>query len=386
MPTKKPKAHSRSSGMPQGLEILPTPVLVYRRRSGEIQANPCFEREFGPAVPARFESKVPLHLIHEKPLTLPVLSMPGRHEGYGLETRDHRKVPVELKISSFGDPADETFLVMIENVSSKVDLERQLIDQHLRLKHAFDELKKTQAALVQAAKLASLGELSSGIAHELNQPLQAIMGFSQELQHVEKLSPTGNEFVGDIVSAKRKMAEIIRSLRTFAREAGEELSATSVDHAVHEAVKLMNHQLMSKGIEIEIFSEESLPLVTANPIQLEQVFVNVLSNARDAIEQVQNSRPGRIQVTLSQNENEIHVSIRDNGCGMDEKTRKKIFDPFFTTKEVGKGTGLGMSISYGLLKKIHAGIDVRSTPGEGSEFIISIPKKEMTSQKTGEAA
>ncbi len=362
--------------VPEGLYILPTAVLLYQKATDTVWANPCFEKEFGVAHAGRFTAKSPVHLIQEKPVTLAIFGMPGRHEGFALENISGIKVPVELKTTPYGDAADECFLVLIEDVSSKAQLERQLIDHHLELQKAFSELKTTQNALIQSAKLASLGELSSGIAHELNQPLQAIMGFSQELQHIEKLSPTGTEFLADIVSASQKMAAIIRSLRTFAREAGEEVAATSVDHAVNEAVKLMTHQLMQMGIDIEVTAAHNLPLIPANEIQLEQVFVNILGNARDAIEQARGTRGGKIQVSVEQNTTEIQVKIRDNGCGMDEQTRKKVFDPFFTTKEVGKGTGLGMSISYGLLKKIHAEIEVQSEPGSGTEFIVRIPKNE----------
>ena len=154
------------------------------------------------------------------------------------------------------------------------------------LQKAFDQQKQTQGALIQTAKLASLGEMATGIAHELNQPLQAIMGFSQEMLQLEKFSPTGKEFMEDIVSASRKMAEIIKSLRSFARQSGEEFSQTSVEHVIKESIRLMKYHLMQKGIDIDMQIDSNLPLVEANPIQFEQVLINLLSNARDAIEQV----------------------------------------------------------------------------------------------------
>jgi len=382
MAVKKLKTQPQTLMVPEGLYLLPTPVLLYQKATGVLWSNPSFEKEFGVALAARFVNKSHLHVIHERPVTLDIFSMVGRHEGFVLDTIQGRKVPVELKVTHYGDASEECFLVLVEDVSSKVELEKQLIQNHLELQNAFTQLKTTQEALVQAAKLASLGELSSGIAHELNQPLQAIMGFSQELQHLEKLSPTGGEFLQDIVNASKKMAEIIRSLRSFARQAGEELSATSVDHAVEEVSRLMNHQLMQKGIALEVKADENLPLVTANPIQLEQVLMNLISNARDAIEQAKR-RDGKIKVQVSNRENTLFIKISDNGCGMDPKTREKVFDPFFTTKEVGQGTGLGMSISYGILKKFNAEIKVESEPDRGSEFTITIPS---ISKLKGESA
>jgi two-component system phosphoglycerate transport system sensor histidine kinase PgtB len=376
MPIKKLKIQPTLT-VPEGLYILPTPVILFQKTHLMVWANPAFEKEFGTALTERFVHKANLHVIRERPVTLNIFSMIGRHEGFVMDTRINTKVPVELKVTQYGDASEECFLIMVEDVSSKIELEKQLIQNHIELQKAFEQLKVTQGALIQAGKLASLGELSSGIAHELNQPLQAIMGFSQELQHMEKLSETGTEFLGDIVGASKKMAEIIRSLRSFAREAGEELSATSVDEAVREAVKLMKHQLMSKGIDIEVACDENLPMVTANPIQLEQVMMNIIANARDAIEQAKRTQ-GKIKVQISNGAESILVKVVDNGCGMDSKTKEKIFDPFFTTKEVGQGTGLGMSISYGILKKIKAEIKVDTVLDQGSEFTITIPSIKRT--------
>ena len=289
------------------------------------------------------------------------------------------KIPVEMKINHYGDASDECYLVLIENVSMKVDLEKQLIQNHFEIQKAYAELKTTQDALLQAAKLASLGELSSGIAHELNQPLQAILGFSQELEHLEKLSDTGKEFLGDIIHASKKMAEIIKSLRSFARQSGDELIETDVEHAVREASHLMHHQLMAMGIQMTVKAEKNLPLIVANGIQLEQVMINFMSNARDAIEQTKR-KDGMITVTISGGDEAVVVTIKDNGCGMDSQTQSRIFDPFFTTKEVGKGMGLGMSISYGILKRLHAEVSLKSKLAEGTEFQITLPTQSQVTQ------
>ena len=359
--------------VPEGLYILPTPIILFQKSTQTLWANPAFEKQFGTALMARFQPKENLHLLRERPITVSLFSMLGRHEGFVLDNIRAQKTPVELRVTPYGDASEEMFLVLIEDVTTKQDLEKQLIENHFELQKAFEKLKVTQDALIQSAKLASLGELSSGIAHELNQPLQAIMGFSQELQFVEtNISPSGKEFINDIVNASKKMAEIIRSLRSFAREAGEELCAVAVDAAMKDALKLMHHHFMQKGIEVELQVDSTLPFITANSIQLEQVFINLLSNARDAIEQA-GRKHGKIKVEIHHHGDCVQVKVRDNGCGMDEITQQKIFDPFFTTKEVGKGTGLGMSISYGILKKLRAEIEVKSKTGEGTEFEVTLP-------------
>jgi C4-dicarboxylate-specific signal transduction histidine kinase len=360
--------------VPDGLYILPTAVILFQKSTGTLWANPAFEKEFGVVHANRFSDQPSLGLIRERPLSLPVFTMLGRHEGFIIENLEGKKTPVELKVTQYGDASHECYLVLVEDVSAKIDLENLLIQKHFELQKAFAEVKEAQNALVQSAKLASLGEMSSGIAHELNQPLQAIMGFSQELQHLEKLSPTGREFLDDIVSGAKKMAEIIRSLRSFARQSGDDFTETSLSHALSESCKLMHHSLLQKGIEFELSVPEDLPTLLANPIQLEQVFINFFSNARDAIESAHPGR-GTICVNVTHSEEFIVVSIKDDGCGMREDVQQKIFDPFFTTKEVGKGTGLGLSISYGILKKLNAETTLHSELNRGTEFIIHFPIK-----------
>jgi C4-dicarboxylate-specific signal transduction histidine kinase len=368
---KKLKPVESTFLIPEGLYILPTAVLLFQKSSQIVWANPAFEREFGVAHTGRFSSQPNLGLIRERPLSLAIFAMLGRHEGFVIDCLDGHRAPIELKVTQYGDASLECYMILVEDVTGKVELENQLIQKHLELQRAFEDVKEAQNAVIQSAKLASLGEMSSGIAHELNQPLQAILGFSQELEHLENLTPTGREFLGDIISGTKKMAEIIRSLRSFARQSGDECVETSVRDAVEEARRLMHHSLLQKGIEFEIESSD-VPFIFANPIQLEQVFVNLFSNARDAIESAHPGK-GTIYVRYSCTDEFVVVTVKDDGCGMTTETQQKIFDPFFTTKEVGQGTGLGLSISYGILKKLSAEIVVDSKINQGTEFQVRFP-------------
>ncbi len=383
MAINKLKIAPSQFAIPDGLESFPMPLLVYHGPSHTLWANPEFEKLFGKAPVTRFEIKPAISLVRERKLDLGVISSPGRHEGLLLEGLDGEKIPVELRVSPLQGGSGDAFLAVVEDVQVKQNLEQQLIRNHVELNQAFQELHRTQTALTQSAKLASLGELSSGIAHELNQPLQAILGFSQELVEFEKLSPTGTEFAHDIIHAAKKMAEIIKSLRSFAREAGNETTETSIEHAMREAARLMSHSFAQKGIRLEIEVAPQIPLTLANPIQLEQVFVNLMSNARDAIEA---SHPGRglIRVGITAPAGAIEVRVSDDGCGMNAEIRNRIFDPFYTTKEVGKGTGLGLSISYGILKRLGATIEVQSEPGHGTEFKLTFRPLGITQE--GEVA
>jgi signal transduction histidine kinase len=369
--------------LPEGLEALPLPLLLYRKSDSSLLPNPEFIGKFGSGAITRILSARPLGLAQERPVHPSTFETPGRHEGLLMENDRGDRIMVDLKVSAFGKPSEALWLVMFEDNSARVELQEQLVKQHLELQKSYDQLHSLQQALVQSAKLASLGELASGVAHELNQPLQAIMGFSQELGHIEKLSPVGTEYVEDIVSASKKMAEIIKSLRTFARDSGQELHATSVAHAIEESTRLLRHSLLQAGVELELSIEPELPLTRANPIQLEQVFVNLISNAKDAFESSGVTSP-KIAIEARSFGDEIRVRVRDNGCGMPPEVRNRIFDPFFTTKPVGKGTGLGLSIAHGILSRAQARISVESRPGDGTEFTIFFPIE--TSKPQGETA
>jgi C4-dicarboxylate-specific signal transduction histidine kinase len=358
--------------LPEGLEALPLPLLLYRKSDSTVVTNPEFIRTFGAGATARILAARPLGLAQERPVHPSAFETPGRHEGRFIENERGERITVDLRVSAYGKSSDGICLVMFEDNGQRVELQDQLVKQHLELQKSYDQLHSLQQALIQSAKLASLGELASGVAHELNQPLQAIMGFSQELRYIEKLSPVGTEYVEDIVSASKKMAEIIKSLRTFARDSGQELHATSVAHAIEESTRLLRHTLLQAGVELELSIEPELPLTHANPIQLEQVFVNLLSNAKDALESSGVSVP-KIAIEARTTDEGILVRVSDNGCGMPSEVRDRIFDPFFTTKPVGKGTGLGLSITHGILSRAGARITVESRPGAGTEFTIVFP-------------
>lgn len=329
---------SMSSFVPEGLHSLPSAILVYQKSMRWMWANPYFEKEFG---------DIHRHVL-KGIFELSLFTRIGRHEGYVLTNTRKEKIPVELKIVRHGDPRHEVFITMVEDVSVRVSLEKQL---------------------TQSSKLAVLGEIAAGIAHELTQPLQVVKRFGEELNH------------RDLVSSTARMYEIIRSLRTYASQANEDVVDTSVNHIIDDSIRLMKHHLMQKGTDVEVQCAPNLPQVKANPIKFEQVLINILSNARDAIEQAGRKR-GKISVSAHSTDHLVEIRIRDNGCGMDESTRRQVFEPFFTTKEIGKGMGLGMSISHDLLKKMNAEISIQSDVGRGSEFTITIPAVKPTTMKS----
>jgi len=244
------------------------------------------------------------------------------------------------------------------------------------------ELRDKQEQLVQAGKLATLGELTTGVAHELNNPLNNTGLFvGNAIDFIELGVPDKGPIVRELRHALQqvgKATEIISHLRTFGRAAPVSREPISVKQVIDRALALMREQLRLRQIEVmvDLGSEETL--VMANPIQLEQVFINLLTNARDA---VADSPRKAIRISSSVGPAAVEVAFADSGPGIPPGLEQRIFDPFFTTKEVGKGTGLGLSITYGIVKEHGGTISVVSRPGEGATFLIHLP---LATQVRGE--
>src|SRR5436853_314741 len=236
------------------------------------------------------------------------------------------------------------------------------------------ELRDKQEQLVQAGKLATLGELTTGVAHELNNPLNNTGLF---VGNAIDLIELGAADKGQIVRALRqalqqvsKATQIISHLRTFGRAAPVSREPISLRPVIERALSLVQEQLRLHEIEVTLDLGPEEAVVVGNPIQLEQVFINLLTNARDA---VVDSLRKAIRISASVGSAAVEIAFVDTGHGIPSGLERRIFDPFFTTKEVGKGTGLGLSITYGIVKEHGGTISVVSTPGEGATFLIHLP-------------
>src|SRR5881296_714747 len=245
------------------------------------------------------------------------------------------------------------------------------------------ELREKQEQLVQAAKLATLGELTTGVAHELNNPLNNIGLFVGnavdllELAVMEK-GPIIRE-LRHAMQQVRKATEIISHLRTFGRAAPVSRELIVLRQVIERALSLMREQLRLREVEITLDLGPDEPVVVGNAIQLEQVFINLLTNARDA---VADSPRKAIRISGSVGSTAVEVAVADTGHGIPAELKGRIFDPFFTTKGVGKGTGLGLSITYGIIKEHGGTISVVSPPGEGATFLIHLPLAPTDTQET----
>jgi C4-dicarboxylate-specific signal transduction histidine kinase len=235
------------------------------------------------------------------------------------------------------------------------------------------ELRDKQEQLVQAGKLATLGELTTGVAHELNNPLNNIGLYIGNVIDRVRLGKFDNaQVLADrekSMEQVQKATEIISHLRTFGRAASVTVVRVDMDDVIERALSLMTEQLRLRAIEVELdLSPEEL-VVLGNPIQLEQVFINLLTNARDALAEAPERK---IRISSRLDGDEIQIALADSGDGIPEQIQSRIFDPFFTTKEVGAGTGLGLSITYSIIKEHGGEIALADSPG-GARFEITLP-------------
>jgi two-component system NtrC family sensor kinase len=236
-----------------------------------------------------------------------------------------------------------------------------------------------QAKLAHTEKMAALGQLVSGVAHEVNNPLSAIIGFTDLLLETPDLPESAREELDLILQEAERTRVIVQNMLRFAREVPPQREPVEVNLIIRQTLTLRSYGLANRGVKIVERLTENLPVVVADPHQLQQVFLNLLNNSFDAIETV--SRPGRIEVETRAHSECVEIYFRDNGPGISNPDR--IFEPFFTTKPVGKGTGLGLSICYGIVNA-HMGeiLCQNNAGGEGCTFLIRLPAASLRKQST----
>jgi C4-dicarboxylate-specific signal transduction histidine kinase len=249
-----------------------------------------------------------------------------------------------------------------------------LRDTTAEIQRREQELREKQEQLVQAGKLATVGELTTGVAHELNNPLNNIGLFvGNAIDLIEHGVMDVKQIIRELRHATEqvgKATEIISHLRTFGRAAPVSREPIVVTQVIQRALALTQEQFRLRQIDVALDLGSREPVVLGNAIQLEQVFINLLTNARDAMV---NSPRKAIRISASVDCQTVELAFSDTGHGIPAGLERRIFDPFFTTKEVGKGTGLGLSITYGIIKDHGGTISVVSPPGSGATFVIQLP-------------
>jgi len=227
-----------------------------------------------------------------------------------------------------------------------------------------------QAKLIHAEKMVAVGQLVAGVAHEVNNPLTAILGFADLLMEAPDVSERARKDVRVILQEAQRTKQIVQNLLSFARQMPPQRKPVDLNAILRRTVQLRSYDFNSHGVGVVEFLDESLPLVIGDSQQLQQVFLNILNNAYDAVRD--SGHPARIEIMTASIGSHVEVSFRDNGSGISFPER--IFDPFFTTKEVGKGTGLGLSICYGIIRE-HGGeiLGHNNAEGGGATFIVRLP-------------
>jgi hypothetical protein len=240
-------------------------------------------------------------------------------------------------------------LIVLEDITEKVQLEGQLM---------------------QAEKLSSIGLLAAGIAHEVNTPITGISSYTQMLLKETPESDRRKPLLEKIEKQTFRAAEIVNGLLNFSRLNGGEFKDVDINQLINDSLALLNHLLESSHIAVESQYDRTLPPVYGNAGKLQQVFINLFLNARDAM-----PSGGELAVQTAMSESMIIVDISDTGMGISEDNIKRIFDPFFTTKEIGKGTGLGLAVTYGIIQEHGGRIFVDSDAAKGTHFRVKLPTR-----------
>ncbi len=266
---------------------------------------------------------------------------------------------------------------------ARADLEALNQDLEQRVEERTRDLQRMQEKVVQSGRLAAVGELAAGVAHELNNPLGGILGYAQyDLERIISrgkggLSPEEVEklvkHLGSIEQASQRCRSIVQSLLTFSRSSQGSFTEISVSDVLVEAIHITEHQLGMRGIKLEQRVDEALPEVTGDQYQLRQVFANIILNARDAMPSGGTLTICAARAVDARGNASVEIVFTDSGCGISAEDLGRVFEPFFTTHDTGDGSGLGLAVSYGIVKDHGGQIEVESQPGEGSVFTVRLP-------------
>ncbi|WP_413199355.1 PAS domain S-box protein [Nostoc piscinale] len=386
----------------------------------DVNGNNCYLNQAGQkmlGIPASETDKFHISEVVETSMlakfqkeSLPTLLQKGIWSGESkLLSRSGEQVPIsQVMIAHKNEQGEIEFLSMIaRDIRDRLQIEAQLRQQAENLAQTLKELQRTQAQMVQAEKMSSLGQLVAGVAHEINNPVNFIHGNLTHLEeHTEDLLQVINlyqamnlpefetlseeidldyiqqdlpKILQSMKIGTQRIRQIVLSLRNFSRMDEAEFKEVDIHEGIDSTLMILQHRLKEKPQfpEIQVIRDYgSLPLVECYAGQLNQVLMNILTNAIDALEMGtrKDELPTITIRTAVIDANWVTIAIADNGMGMSEQIQKQIFNPFFTTKPVGKGTGMGMSISYQIITEKHAGkLECYSQPGQGTEFVITIP-------------
>jgi PAS domain S-box-containing protein len=342
-----------------------------------------FRSEYAQPIPPTVASKAILehirevHPTHISPMSLPLPpAFRDLHAKEGVEAAhsvvlwSKQRILGGLVLASrtvreFGGP-DLNLLAAVGNqIAATIDKANLLEESRL----AYENLRRAQEQLLQSEKMAAVGQLISGVAHELNNPLTAILGYAQLLSSSQHVTPRGSDYVDKLHKQAQRTHRIVQNLLSFARPHRPERLPVRLNQVVDDTLILREYDLKVNNIQVHRELDPKLPPTSGDAHQLQQVFLNILNNAVDAI--LERANAGEIWVRTASAGSRLQVEFTDSGPGLTEPSR--VFDPFYTTKPVGKGTGLGLSICYGIINEHGGEIEARNVPHRGACFRIFLP-------------
>ena len=241
-----------------------------------------------------------------------------------------------------------------------------------RVQERTDALVRHEKQMAHADRLASIGQLSSGIAHEINNPLGIIQGYTQLLLRTEPANTQRHNDLSTILKHAKNCKAIVEDLLNFARRSKPTAEVVNIHEVIDDALVFLAHRSKTPAVEIQKYYQDNIPSLRIDEKKIKQVLINLVMNAKHAV-----GEKGQISIHTNYDPGADHVciSVKDDGYGIEPKNLKRIFDPFFTTKPTGEGTGLGLAVSYGIIKSHGGDIEVDSTPGSGTEFRVLLPRK-----------
>ncbi|MBM2831735.1 MAG: domain S-box-containing protein, partial [Dehalococcoidia bacterium] len=341
----------------RSLDDSPLPIRIYRAGGTTVYANLLFLELFGCDSIEEFNATPP-----EKRFT---------PESYG----QHQQRKEARKRNGFVPSDYEGSIVRRNGEIRHLRVFRKEVlwngESHFQhLCYDITERKQIQEQLMLADRMATIGELASGVAHELNNPLTSVIGFSQLLMERE-LPDDIKEDLGLVYSEAQRAAHIVKNLLTFARKHAPVRQLCQIHNILEDVLKLRAHDQKANNIEVNRRFASDLPEITVDYFQMQQVFLNIILNAEYFMAEAHHK--GTLTITTKRFDNTVRISVADDGPGIAQEDLGKVFNPFFTMKEVGKGTGLGLSLCHGIVSEHGGSIYVRSQLGEGATFVVELP-------------
>ncbi|MGD9000285.1 MAG: PAS domain S-box protein [Granulosicoccaceae bacterium] len=330
----------------------------------------------------------------------------GKAENYTLEKRYIRKqgsivwVNLTVAMAHKPDGSPDYFISVIEDIDEKKYLQENLqsmnerLEQRVsertaelsaskqRVEHTLQKLYQAEQQMLQAEKMAAMGTFAAGIAHELNNPLTGVLNYVQYTRDNIDDKKLRN-YLDKAEHNTLRATKVIQNMLNYSRQSQAEIQDTDIATTIEQAVEIMRPELNKEHIDIKLDLQQTLPSIRANIDTLQQIFINLMANARDAMEQQADKR---IAIRAGEEDGFIQVSITDNGSGIPENISNQIFDPFFTTKAPGKGTGLGLALCQRIISNLGGSISYHSEEGRGTTFDLYIPLQKMVSEEISDNA